>query len=100
MLRQLLRMASAAVLGAAPLSVHAQPSPSRPAPEQQVRIHLADGSGTVEGRVVGWTADTLVLGRAILNGTVLTTPIRLPRASIVSFQLSLGRDHGAGFPGA
>jgi hypothetical protein len=97
MLRQLLVVAAAAVLGAGPVSVRAQSSPSRPAPDQRVRINLVGGSATVEGRVVGWMADTLVLGGPILNGAPLDTSMRIPRASIASYQLGLGRDHGRGF---
>jgi len=98
MLRQLLALAAAAGgLGAGPLSVHAQSSPSRPAPDQRVRVQLSDGSGTIQGRVIGWAADTLMLGGPILNGVVLDAPVRIPRVNIVSYQPSLGRDYDRGF---
>jgi hypothetical protein len=63
MLRQLLILAlvMAAAAGVPQSRTFAQ-SPSRPATGERVRVYLAVGTTPVEGRVIGWTADTLVLG--------------------------------------
>jgi len=96
-LRRLRSVAIGAILVTGPQSIQAQSSPSRPAPDERVRIHLADGSGTVDGRVIGWIADTLVLGGAVFNGRLPDTSMRVPRSGIVSYRQSLGRDYDRGF---
>ena len=97
MLRQLVIVATAAALGAAPLLVHAQPSPSRPAAGQRVRVNLAGDSGSVVGRVFAWDGDTLMVEGVYLRGRMLHTPMRIPRASIASYQQPVGRDYDRGF---
>jgi hypothetical protein len=72
-------------------------SPSRPTARQRVRVHLAGGRAPIEGTVVRWTADTLVLGPLSAARSHLDTLLRVPRESIVGYQPSLGRDHGRGF---
>jgi membrane associated rhomboid family serine protease len=97
MLRQLLVIALAVAAGAVPMSLPAQPSPTRPAAGQRVRLHLVPPSGIVDGTVLGWAADTLVLGPLIRQRALPDTLMRLPRTSIVSYQPNLGRDHSRGF---
>lgn len=99
MLRQLrLGIAVATMaLGADPQSILAQPSSSRPPAGQRVRVNLAGDSGSAVGRVLGWDADTLMLEGAAFKGRVLPTPMRIPRASIVSYQQPVGRDYDRGF---
>lgn len=98
MLRQLIVTALAVTTGAVgPMSVIAQASPTRPAAGQRVRLHLVPPSGTVDGTVLGWATDTLVLGPLRRSRSLPDTLMRVPRGSIVSYQASLGPDRGAGF---
>jgi hypothetical protein len=60
-----------------------------------VRVHSVGGRAPIEGTVLGWTADTLVLGPLHL-GRSIDTVARLPRERIASYQPSLGRDVGRG----
>lgn len=73
------------------------PSPSRPAPGQRVRVHVGAGRAPIEGTVVEWAADTLVIGPLYARQSYLDTLLRVPRASIIGYQPSLGRDHVRGF---
>jgi hypothetical protein len=97
-LRQLRALALlTAVAAGVPWHAVSAQFPSRPTAGQRVRIHLNAGRAPIVGTVVGWTADTLVLGPLYGTAAYLDTLRRVPRASIVGYQPSMGRDHGRGF---
>jgi hypothetical protein len=98
MLRHLIVIALAVTAGtASPMSLSGQAAPTRPAAGQRVRLHLVPPSGTVDGTVLGWVTDTLVLGPLRRGRSLPDTLMRVPRTSIVSYQPSLGPDRGRGF---
>jgi hypothetical protein len=68
-------------------------SPSRPAAGERVRVHLTVGTTPVDGSVIGWNADTLVLA-AVFGPSRYT---QIPRTNIASYQPSLGYDRERGF---
>jgi hypothetical protein len=89
-------MTVAVAIACAPVLI-AQPSPTRPAAGQRVRLHLVPPSSGIDGTVLGWVADTLVLGPLRRERSQPDTLMRIPRSSIVSYQPSLGADRDRGF---
>lgn len=97
MLRQLLVLTLVITMAASPMVLSAQTSPTRPAAGERIRLHLVAQSGSVDGTVLGWAADTLVLGPLRRARSLPDTLMRVPRTSIVSYQPSLGPDRLRGF---
>lgn len=98
MLRQLPALALlVTVWTAVPSRETSAQAQSRPIAGQRVRVHVGAGRAPIEGTVVGWAADTLVLEPLHGRRSWLDTLRHVPRTSIVSYQPSLGRDHGRGF---
>jgi hypothetical protein len=88
--------AVAITIAVAPTALPAQLSPTRPLAGQRVRLHLVGSSGPVDGTVLGWAADTLVLGPLRRTHSLPDTLMRIPRTSILSYRPSLGPDYGVG----
>ena len=96
LLKQFLVTALAITIAMPPTALPAQLSPTRPSVGQRVRLHLVGSSEPVDGTVLGWAADTLVLGPLRRAHSLPDTLMRIPRTSIVSYRPSLGPHRGRG----
>ena len=89
-----LRVAAIATLLGAPAAAAAQEPLHSSTTPQRVRLLLADPAGRLDGVVVGWRGDTLLL--VTPRDPRAAPPVRILESQITGFRVSLGHDRGRG----